>query len=71
MWKTRASVVPIVIGALGVIYHLSDWMEQLHIYQKKLNNYNKLLCWNQGIVYLNRNGNSANFLSYVYNAKKI
>ena len=47
MWKTRASVVPIVIGALGVIYHLSDWMGQLHIDRKKLNNSNKLLCWNR------------------------
>jgi hypothetical protein len=38
MWKTRACVVPIVIGALGAIYRLRDWMGILHINQKRLDN---------------------------------
>ena len=33
-------------------------------------NFNFLLCSHQGIIDINRNGNSANFFSYVCNGKK-
>ena len=38
MWSTRAMVVPIVVGALGAIYRLRDWLGVLHVEQKKLDN---------------------------------
>lgn len=38
MWKTKARVIPIVIGALGAIYRLSDWMGLLNINPRRLEN---------------------------------
>ena len=40
---------------------------QLHIWSDNSHNH---LCYGQGIIGMNRNGNSANFFSYVCNDKK-
>lgn len=38
MWKTRARVIPIAVGALGAVHHLRDWLALLHIKQNRFDN---------------------------------